>query len=372
MVPDSIEVSAELLASIFDMQLGIDTEVDWLTRLAKLSGATDAYCVSWTAQDPSSAKFLATDVNHVITPEGVNTIDQILSLSKDASSALLEDLAGEDRKQNALLSKLLNDPSLLIGTMYLQPVRTLLILRYGDKQQGWPDKSRIHFKTILPALLKGHEAHALQVSLRNSLSVCNQILDSSPRGIIALTPNAKIIRANNMANDIIKNSHCITYKDDKLAFSDSTINSQFSALLKEISTLASDSLHELRWNKGFHSQQDKCSIQLSVSAGMVEGWSIETGDSDRFASIFIKQLNAIPMPTAKEVQEFYSLTKSQARLIAALLEDSSLSVAAQKLNLSIHTVRSHLQAIYKKLGVNNNSELIRMISTTIVSYKPSH
>ena len=74
------------------------------------------------------------------------------------------------------------------------------------------------------------------------------------------------------------------------------------------------------------------------------------------------------LPTAEQLSDFYNLTKAQSRLVIALMQGKSSEEAAAHLNVSVNTVRSHLRAIYSKLGTDNKADLVRIVSATLVGY----
>jgi DNA-binding NarL/FixJ family response regulator len=59
----------------------------------------------------------------------------------------------------------------------------------------------------------------------------------------------------------------------------------------------------------------------------------------------------------------YSLTRSEARFMAKLVEYPELSVVAAALNISLSTAKTHLKRIYRKTDTNRQSVLIHKIVT---------
>lgn len=55
------------------------------------------------------------------------------------------------------------------------------------------------------------------------------------------------------------------------------------------------------------------------------------------------------------------LTPAEARLASALLHGDNLATTAAKLNISINTAKTQLQAIYGKVGVDNRTKLVRLV-----------
>ena len=53
-----------------------------------------------------------------------------------------------------------------------------------------------------------------------------------------------------------------------------------------------------------------------------------------------------------------------------MMDGHDIVTTAARLHISVNTVRSHLRAIYAKLGVENIAGLLRMVSATLVNYAP--
>lgn len=71
-----------------------------------------------------------------------------------------------------------------------------------------------------------------------------------------------------------------------------------------------------------------------------------------------------PLPIGHLVW-LYGLTPSEARICDALHQSGSVEAAAKSLNLTRHTVRSHLKNIYSKVGVANQPQLLqRLLNST--------
>jgi len=63
------------------------------------------------------------------------------------------------------------------------------------------------------------------------------------------------------------------------------------------------------------------------------------------------------------LRDMYQLTKAEARLAAALVQDPRLEKAAQSVHISISTARTHLKRIFTKTGTTSQSALVHRIVT---------
>jgi DNA-binding CsgD family transcriptional regulator len=79
------------------------------------------------------------------------------------------------------------------------------------------------------------------------------------------------------------------------------------------------------------------------------------------AVLFITDPAAAKLPDAARLVSLYGLTPAQAQVACALARGASYKQAARELNISDHTVASHVKEIYTKTRVNRQADLMRNI-----------
>lgn len=63
------------------------------------------------------------------------------------------------------------------------------------------------------------------------------------------------------------------------------------------------------------------------------------------------------------LEGLYGLTQAEARLVIALVSGQKLDDVAQASGTSLHTLRNHLKAVFRKTGANRQAELVKLILT---------
>jgi len=66
-------------------------------------------------------------------------------------------------------------------------------------------------------------------------------------------------------------------------------------------------------------------------------------------------------PGPERLMEAFGLTPAEARTVCALAEGGARAELAQRLGISLNTVRSHLVAVFHKTGVKSSGELVQRI-----------
>lgn len=84
------------------------------------------------------------------------------------------------------------------------------------------------------------------------------------------------------------------------------------------------------------------------------------GESRRKALIAITDTKRLEVSESK-LQELYALTPAESRLSSLIASGKSLKEAAKSLNVSQHTVRTHLKRIFEKTDTHQQSSLVSLI-----------
>jgi DNA-binding CsgD family transcriptional regulator/PAS domain-containing protein len=74
----------------------------------------------------------------------------------------------------------------------------------------------------------------------------------------------------------------------------------------------------------------------------------------------------------QKIAAIHGLTRTEAKVASALAAGVSLEHAAQELNVSVTTARSHLRSIFLKLGVGRQPELVALLLTGVNAYLADH
>ncbi len=70
-----------------------------------------------------------------------------------------------------------------------------------------------------------------------------------------------------------------------------------------------------------------------------------------------------PDTNPQSLQRLYGLTDTEAAFVAAFVEETSLQGAAQRLSLTMSTVRTYMKRVFAKTGVNSQAALMKLALT---------
>lgn len=92
----------------------------------------------------------------------------------------------------------------------------------------------------------------------------------------------------------------------------------------------------------------------------------EWSGSDRPAvALFVRDVEGRTNPHAALVQQLFDLTPREALLAIHLANGLAVEDAARALGIRLSTARAHLRAVFSKIGVRRQSELVRIILNSV-------
>lgn len=77
--------------------------------------------------------------------------------------------------------------------------------------------------------------------------------------------------------------------------------------------------------------------------------------------LYVVDPNHALLMTAHTLREEFGLTPREASLTSRLAQAASLTEAARELGISVGTARQYLKAIFEKIGVHSQAELLRVV-----------
>jgi DNA-binding NarL/FixJ family response regulator len=90
------------------------------------------------------------------------------------------------------------------------------------------------------------------------------------------------------------------------------------------------------------------------------------GDRSSAVRIYRRCRPGTTLPSDKDLAEFFGLSSAEARLAAALLTGKTLAEIAANSGTRITTARTQLGSILRKVGAAQQSNLIRILSSTAI------
>jgi len=233
--------------------------------------------------------------------------------------------------------------------------RIVLCFYRGVGQHGFQESDRLNLHRLAPHLNRAFSIMS-QLKLSEQKNVLEEsIVDSIGHAIFVLDENRKIIKYNAAATRLL--SCCpglIKIRHERLI----ALGCRASPSIDEAIALV---------DRGHHAEIVFTSTQL----GTIRETHHARLTSLKEATIWplthhahylllIEKNDEIKQETLRAFCTLFNMTASEQKVLLGLMQDATPEEIAQTLNVSLTTIRSHIQHIRQKTGVCRITELVRM------------
>lgn len=359
----------DLYAACFDLLNDFITGPMWLKRLGDLANCRSVTCIWWRTGHPDTATAEASGTEFKLSPAWFKLLD-------DAIAGAAPDQAGIVDEMNGGAGKLLDDPlnplftpDRLITCLDWYPARVIIILSDRESGSDWQSSDRGHVNVLLPIIRKSVLVKKRLSWQADVMDMQRKVFDEIPCGFINLMPSNEMISINRMAQEILAEGSCLQIKPTGLKLQDARLDAEFKAQLATIENLPAEQLGDFVWCKNLSGMTGPKSLMATLLAFSLDDWRPESTGHDRVAVMILERQGARVILSEAQLREFYQITKAQARVLHAIMNDLSVEQAADMLHISVNTARSHLRAMYARLGVDGKSQLLQMVGSNITGKK---
>ena len=222
-------------------------------------------------------------------------------------------------------------------------------------------------------LLIPHLSRALGLQHRlNTLRVQNQILlssfDNMDFGACVIDENGQVVYANASASKVFarRDGVLLDHKNNMAGFESVQRTSQPLENLQDwisaqIALTFVDAKPTHHFSSTFIQARSQPGKRYALQSSLLPTDFDGTRHEAPRMIVFITDPDAVQLPTAERLMAVYDLTISQARVAQALGNGSSHKEIARELNVTTHTVASHVKEVYARMKVNRQADLMRHI-----------
>jgi DNA-binding CsgD family transcriptional regulator len=367
-MPDS-QSTLDLIAASLDLIAGTIDDETWLKKLAGAINADSALSIRWTSGLPET-RITSSFGNYNNIPTGwYNWADHMIKLAKPEQCMFMEEIEAAIGRPELSEANPLNDEQLLYLLADWTPAYIFIFVHRDESAGKWSKKEKERFLTLCNYVRRAILVHKKLAQAENMANATVDILNSSPRGVLALSTDGKIQFANTLAQRVLMAKDGISSSEEKLLLKDPESHAVLddfiaTAKLLNLGQLADRSLNGSR-SLAIKRNSGLASYQLMLNAVPLSSWKIETSPSDRMIIVYLHDPDFNIQPTEEDLINYFDLTKAQAKVAARLYSNDNLVGVAAQLKISVNTARSHLRAIYTKTGAKNQMELTSLLTRTL-------
>jgi DNA-binding CsgD family transcriptional regulator len=204
--------------------------------------------------------------------------------------------------------------------------------------------------------------HFLRVVLEHRTAF--NILENAPQGIFFLGQNGQVTYQNMDARMFFAVNDGLHLSDGFVQIDDQKVRREFYDFIDRMQSEDEADSHRA-FITAIPRKSAAAPYQIIVSKLPCEAQRAALNDDESLATAVISDPEDIGDLKIDLLRSFFGLSAAEARLARALYKCDVLSDAAAALGISIHTARSELKKVFKKLDVNSQSALLKKLAIAI-------
>lgn len=215
--------------------------------------------------------------------------------------------------------------------------------------------------------LRPHLEQALAIFARitreeTELQALIDTLDRLTICTLILSGAGQILRANSAARRLLEARDVALSKDGRLELTYRAANTQLQGLIAK--ALATSGDKNAQAFVEVMRLENATNQHVGVLVRSLQPAGLHAHDSAPAVVVYFAG-SGHAQPIERLVTQLFDLTPSEAHLTVLLATGSTLSEAAEKLDLTENTVRTYCKTILNKVGVRRQTELVRLILRSV-------
>jgi DNA-binding NarL/FixJ family response regulator len=214
------------------------------------------------------------------------------------------------------------------------------------------------YETLLPHLRRGLALHMQLTQMQSSVLGLETALDSLEHAVFGLDQKGRVILSNRQAEAIV-------HAGDTIRLANGLLSSVFPEQNRRLQASLSDAVAAgagLGISSGGSLLLDRKSRKNPLRVTVTPFPSSLPGSSAQLAAlVFVTDPSSRPQSRGTTLRALYALTPTEVRVADLLLQGLEIRGIANRLGLTLETVRFHTKRVLSKTSTRRQSELVRLM-----------
>lgn len=297
------------------------------------------------------------------------SLDPFINLPLDQVTALEDLLPDAQLQASEYYLQYLQPVDLfrILGVDTAEPDGMLARLRFSRRfsEPRFSQRDRRLLTLLTPHLRQAIQIYAKLNRMTSERDVYQGAVDQLSVATIILDEHGRLLNTNAVASALLAEADGLCRSGQHLHIEDRTINRKLQeSLINIIRAQQSGETSVVRALR-VPRASGKADLGLVIRPVPASEWS--EGQSSPCAAVFISDPELQDPASRQILGELFGLTPAETNVAILLSRGLSLAEVAQAQNISRHTARAQLKAIFSKTGASRQAELVRMVIKSVAS-----
>ncbi len=235
----------------------------------------------------------------------------------------------------------------------------------GSLSPGASDRNRKVYTALIPHLARAMRVRHELARMKMLTGAALDALDCLTRGVVITGPEGEVRFANRAAENLLSDGDGLTTRGGRIVARHLRGERAMAGLIDNAAkTAIGDGLSAVD-AVALERPSGKPPIAV-VAEPLSRSHSDRLLDNTEHGTIlFLSDPDRIGLPSAGRLATLYALTPAESEVTSRLAHGDSRAVIARDLGVSEHTVKTHQTAVFAKLDVHRQAELVRRVAIDI-------
>lgn len=254
-----------------------------------------------------------------------------------------------------------------MGGIFLRTPTSLSAMTMLREKEKGPcgDRELNLLRELLPHLRRAALLHVELTSLRSERAALIGQLDRYPLAFLTIAGDRRVMFANLAAKNLMAARDGLRVELGRLRATSTSDDIALRDAAAQIATNRNSQLRRLSVRRASGATPYRLLLIPIPSFG-----AVPLIMSQPAAAIMVIDVETAAKPEASALQELFSLTPAEIRLVSSLVQGLSLEEISTQLCVSFETVRSHLRSAFSKTATNRQGELIALVLRSVPFERP--
>jgi len=345
---------------------GVESWSTALTRMADTFHGIEAYFTVW---DRALSQALFSACVGRFSPEAIDRYARYLPSGNSCRDALIRSRRGEviltqNHYGEALLrTELYNELLRPLGARYVLGVKladsgprmSMLRIHRSVTNGPYSDEDVRRINGLFPSLSHAAQLHFDRLRLAQMEGVATAALDHLQVAVIVVGRDRTILQLNPLAENILANDAVLIVRENRLSFAtldaDAKLQHSIDQACGSPETVWQPSVVEFRCTGAG-------SYEVSIAPFRSRDFR---GGISEAVLLTLKRVDRKTEGVFDELRTDFGLTKTEAAVAEQITQGKTLQQIAACNSLSLNTVKTHLKAVFAKMQVHSQSDLVRIV-----------
>jgi DNA-binding CsgD family transcriptional regulator len=235
----------------------------------------------------------------------------------------------------------------------------------GPDEAPFSEWEKALCRQIVPHLERAIDIHARLSRMTSERDLFAGTVEQLAVGAILLDEHGLFLQANQLAGQILAEKDGLQIRQRHLELSDLQPSRELQDIIQRV--LATGRNNAPTVVEALRARRPSGRPDLGLLVRLMPQYEWSEGQHAPAIAVFISDPGQRGEPSEQTLTQLFGLTRAEAALATQLSRGLQLQDAAEVLNISPHTARTQLKAIFAKTGVSRQAELVRLLVKSVAA-----